>query len=109
MVDRLVAVDTTARLAFTQSGHRVPYDVLAVTTGARRVAPFAGALTFGIDRDAPAALRGDGRRHARGGGLEHGVRAPVARRAGRCRLYELALLTAHELREHGEHRGDSRS
>ena len=100
VIDRLVAVDTAARLAFTRSGHRVPYDVLAVTTGARRVPPFAGAVTVGIDGDAPAALRAI-------------VARVLARESSSIAfvlpspscwplpLYELALLTAHELREHG--------
>lgn len=101
VVDQLVAVDTAAQTAFTHSGRRIPYDVLALATGARRVAPFEGALTFGASADAPARLRA----------LVAGVRTAGADTAiafalpwpssWSLPLYELALLTAHELREHG--------
>jgi sulfide:quinone oxidoreductase len=99
VVDNLVAVDTAARLAFTHSGRRLPYDILALTTGACRVAPFAGALTFGVTPDTPAELR------AVIAGLLAGERSSIAFAlpSPSCwplPLYELALLTAHELREH---------
>src|SRR4051794_23603707 len=38
VLDRLVAVDTGARRVFTHEGRRIPYDVLVIATGARRVA-----------------------------------------------------------------------
>ena len=57
VVDKLVAIDTGSRTAFTHSGRRIPYDVLALATGARRVAPFEGALTFGMSAGGPADLR----------------------------------------------------
>jgi sulfide:quinone oxidoreductase len=99
VVDELVAVDTAARLVFTHGGRRLPYDVLALTTGASRVAPFAGALTFGIGADTPAQLR------AMIAGLRAGERSSIAFAlpSPSCwplPLYELALLTGHELREH---------
>jgi sulfide:quinone oxidoreductase len=36
VVDKLIAVDTAARTAFTNSGRRIPYDVFVLATGARR-------------------------------------------------------------------------
>jgi len=100
VLDRLVAVDTAERTAFTNGGRRIPYDVLVLATGARRVEPLAGALTFGMDAGGAERLRR--------------VVADVgARRAASIAfalpwpsswslpLYELALLTAHELRERG--------
>jgi sulfide:quinone oxidoreductase len=101
VVDRLVAVETATRTVFTHGGRRIPYDVLVLATGARRVEPLAGALTFGIRGDAPSAR------------LRELVAELVAGRAASIAfalawpsswslpLYELALLTAHELREHG--------
>ena len=101
VLDRLVAVETDTRTAFTHGGRRIPYDVLVLATGARRVEPLAGALTFGMRGDAPAAR------------LREVVAELVAGRSASLAfalawpsswslpLYELALLTAHELREHG--------
>jgi sulfide:quinone oxidoreductase len=100
VIDKLVAVDTTARLAFTHSGRRLPYDILALTTGARRVAPFEGALTFGFDRGAAAVdlramiaavLAGEAR------SIAFALPSPSC---WPLPLYELAVLMAHELREH---------
>jgi sulfide:quinone oxidoreductase len=101
VLDRLVAVDTDARTAFTHEGRRIPYDVLAMASGARRVAPFDSALTFGMGHDAGCALRS----------LVADVCATHATTSiafalpwpssWSLPLYELALLTAHELREHG--------
>lgn len=100
VLDRLVTVDTTARIAFTHGGRRIRYDVLALVTGARRVEPFAGALTFGMPADVGPDLRAL-------------VADVVARESGSVAfalpspsswplpLYELALLTAGELRERG--------
>ena len=100
VLDRLVAVDTDARTAFTNGGRRIPYDVLVLATGARRVEPLAGALTFGIGGGAAERLRS----------LIADVRARETASIAfalpwpsswSLPLYELALLTAHELREHG--------
>jgi sulfide:quinone oxidoreductase len=101
VVDRLVAVETQTQTVFTHGGRRIPYDVLVLATGARRVEPLAGALTFGMRGAAPAAR------------LREVVADLVAGRSASIAfalawpsswslpLYELALLTAHELREHG--------
>jgi sulfide:quinone oxidoreductase len=100
VLDTLVAVDTAERIVFTRGGRRMHYDVLALTTGARRVEPFAGALTFGMAGDATAQLRALvadvlGRR---GASIAFTIPSPSI---WPLPLYELALLTAHELREHG--------
>jgi sulfide:quinone oxidoreductase len=98
--DVLIAVDTAERIVFTHGGRRLRYDVLAVATGARRVEPWAGALTFGMGTDAAAGLRV----------LVADVLTSDASSVAfvlpspSCwplPLYELALLTADELREHG--------
>lgn len=100
VLDRLVAVDTDARIAFTHGGRRIPYDVLVVTTGARRIEPLAGALTFG--------LRGDAATRLRALLAEMTPRHPASiafalpwPSSWSLPLYELALLWAHELRERG--------
>jgi sulfide:quinone oxidoreductase len=100
VLDRLIAVDVAERMVFTSGGRRMGYDVLALATGARRVEPLAGALTFGASDAAEPDLRG--------------VLADVAQRGGASMafvlpspaiwplpIYELALLAAGELREHG--------
>jgi sulfide:quinone oxidoreductase len=100
IVDALVAVDVDRRVAFTRAGRRIPYGDLVLATGARRVEPFAGALTFGTARDCEPDLRGI-------------VADLLARDTASVvftlpspaiwplPLYELAVLTAAELREHG--------
>ncbi|MDP1849864.1 MAG: FAD-dependent oxidoreductase [Solirubrobacteraceae bacterium] len=98
VLDRLVAVDTDAHRVFTHDGRRIPYDVLVIATGARRVEPLAGALTFGVDAAAGPALRAlidDARRSA--ARIAFALPWPSS---WSLPLYELALLTAHELREH---------
>jgi sulfide:quinone oxidoreductase len=100
VLDVLVAVDTAERIVFTHGGRRLRYDVLAIATGARRVEPFAGALTFGTRTDAAGRLR------ALVADVLTSDAASVAFAlpSPSCwplPLYELALLTTHELREHG--------
>ena len=102
VLDALVAVDVAERMVFTHSGRRMPYDILALATGARRVEPFAGALTFG----APIGNGVDLRRlvaHALatdGDSIAFTLPSPSS---WPLPVYELAMLTAHELREHGCH------
>ena len=43
---RLASVDTDAREVHTVTGERLPYDALLIASGARPVAPFAGAVAF---------------------------------------------------------------
>jgi sulfide:quinone oxidoreductase len=101
VLDRLVAVDTGARRVFTHEGRRIPYDVLVIATGARRVAPLDGALTFAMEPQAGPALRALVAQagHARtGASIAFALPWPSS---WSLPLYELALLAAFELREHG--------
>ena len=100
VLDRLVAVDTDAHVAFTSGGRRIPYDVMALATGARRVEPFAGALTFAMGAEAGPRLRAlvDDVARAAQGAIAFALPWPSS---WSLPLYELALLTAHELRERG--------
>ena len=100
VIDRLVAVDCPERVAFTHGGARLRYDVMAVATGARRVGPLAGALTFGTGADAGPALRrilADVRARETAG-IAFALPSPSI---WPLPLYELALMTGNELREHG--------
>jgi sulfide:quinone oxidoreductase len=98
--DKLVAVDTDARVAHTHDGRRLRYDVLALATGARRVEPFTGALTFGTREDDPARMRAlvAGLVGRGDGDIAFALPAPSI---WPLPIYELALLSAAELREHG--------
>jgi sulfide:quinone oxidoreductase len=100
VLDALVAVDTDTRTVVTHGGRRLHYDILVIATGARRVEPFAGALTFGARTDAAPELRALiadvlARDEA---SVAFALASPSS---WPLPLYELALLTAHELREHG--------
>jgi len=99
VIDSLIALDVAEQVAFTHDGRRLGYDILAITTGARRVQPFAGALTFGTNSDAASQLRGIVA-EARDGDVTIAFTLPSPS-IWPLPLYELALLTAAELREHG--------
>jgi sulfide:quinone oxidoreductase len=100
VLDRLIAVDPEERIAFTHGGRRLHYDILAVATGARRVEPFPGTLTFGTPADAASKLREliAGNVARAGTGMAFALPSPSS---WPLPLYELALLTAQELREYG--------
>ena len=100
VVDKLVAVDVATRLAYTAGGRRMPYDTFVVATGARRVSPLAGALTFGTREDIADDLRAVVR-DLLAGESESVTFALASPSIWPLPLYELALLTADELREHG--------
>jgi sulfide:quinone oxidoreductase len=96
-LDGLAAVDPERRVATTAGGERLAYDALVVATGARAEPAVQGALTLG----GPAASQ-----------LLDELRSGAARRA--CFVvptgtawslpaYELALLTAEDLRRRGVH------
>jgi sulfide:quinone oxidoreductase len=97
--DMLGAVDPSARAAITASGQRIPFDALVVATGAVPHPALAGALTFQGRGDVPA-LRGilhdlvAGRARSIAFALPSEHTWPLP-------LYELALMTAGYLREHG--------
>jgi sulfide:quinone oxidoreductase len=97
--DMLGAVDASGRTAITASGRRLSFDALVIATGGVPSPGLPGALTFHGRSDVPA-LRG----------LLHDVVAGRARsvvfalpseRMWPLPLYELALMTAGHLREHG--------
>jgi sulfide:quinone oxidoreductase len=100
VLDSLAAVDTAERAVYTHSGKRMSYDLLAIVTGARRAAPFAGAVTFGVDEDASDALRRITADLVAGTAASVAFALPTPS-TWPLPLYELALLTAHELRERG--------
>jgi len=100
VLDAVVSVDAGQRTVLTHGGRFLSYDVLVIATGARRVEPFAGALTFCRRADAASEVRA----------LITDVLASDAASVAFALpspsswplpIYELALLTAHELREHG--------
>ncbi|MFL5863383.1 MAG: NAD(P)/FAD-dependent oxidoreductase, partial [Solirubrobacteraceae bacterium] len=97
--DALVRVNSAARTVLTAGGDELHYDALIVATGARPVRTLPGALVFGgrADVDALRAVVDD---------LVEGRAASVAFAVGRGQpwtlpIYELGLLTAARLREHG--------
>ncbi len=98
--DRLVAVDSAEHIVFTHGGRRLPYDILAIATGAGRVEPFTGAVTFGAGPAAAGRLRALVADLCARGDASVAFVLP-APSIWPLPLYELALLTAHELREHG--------
>jgi sulfide:quinone oxidoreductase len=97
--DSLERVEPDERAVVTGSGKRIPYDVLVVAAGAVAREPLPGALTFRGRGDVPAL-----------GGLLGELVAGTARsvaltlpseRMWPLPVYELALMTAAHLREHG--------
>jgi sulfide:quinone oxidoreductase len=99
VVDELLAVVASEGTVFTRDGC-LRYDVLVITTGAQRVEPFAGALTFGTRAEAAprlSALIADIRRRTPAS-VAFALPSPSS---WPLPLYELALLAANELREHG--------
>ena len=99
ILDTLADVEIRSRIAVTVGGRRISFDALVVATGAVPGAPFPGALTFRGRDDVPA-LRG----------LLHDLTTARARsvalalpseRMWPVPLYELALMTAAHLNEHG--------
>jgi sulfide:quinone oxidoreductase len=95
----LAAVDTERSVAVLEAGSELPYDALVVALGARASEAIAGALTFRGPESAGdvRALLAD----ADAGKLERIVFALPAVATWPLPLYELALLTATYLQEHG--------
>jgi sulfide:quinone oxidoreductase len=97
--DSLGEVDADEHIAVTGSGERIPFDALVVATGALATEWLPGALTFRGRPDVPA-LRTlldelvDGR-------AKSVALALPSERMWPLPLYELALMTAAHLREHG--------
>jgi sulfide:quinone oxidoreductase len=97
--DAVAAVDPQARTVLTASGDTLPYDKLVIATGARAQVALPGALTFGGRDDVPAMrtlldelVEGTARSVAFTLSDGHSWMLPI---------YELTLMTAAHLREHG--------
>ena len=97
--DSLARVNPDTRTVLTGTGDELPYDKLVIATGARAHATLSGALTFGGRDDVPALrtlldelVSGPAR------SVVFALRNP---HAWALPLYELALMTAAHLREHG--------
>lgn len=102
--DSLAAVHPRTRSAETSSGERLRYDALVIAVGAYQREALPGALTFRGRADVPAmrALLDDlvaGRAHSLALTL-------ASERTWSLPIYELALMTAAHLRDHGA--GDAR-
>lgn len=97
--DTLADVEARSRIAVTGSGQRIPFDALVVATGAVPRAPFPGALTFRGRDDVPV-LRGLLHDLTAGRAASVALALP-SERMWPLPLYELALMTAAHLNEHG--------
>lgn len=97
--DRLESVVAGERVAVTASGTRIPFDALIVATGAIATEPLPGALTFGGRSDV-AALRAVVDDLIAGAARSIALTLP-AERTWPLPIYELALMTAGTLRQHG--------
>ncbi|HEY8865495.1 MAG TPA: hypothetical protein VIM22_01075, partial [Solirubrobacteraceae bacterium] len=93
----LADVDSEGHEAVTAAGHRISYDVLAVTIGARPREAVAGALTLGGEA-AFSAYRTLLEQLAPGQQLVFAVPAGAT---WALPLYELALMTSTWIAEHG--------
>jgi sulfide:quinone oxidoreductase len=95
--ESVTAVDAESRTLATHDGERHPYDFLVLAQGARSIWPVPGAVTFwGIadDRDVDRVVDG-----LRGGDVKRVAFTMPSPTAWALPLYELALLSAHELAE----------
>jgi sulfide:quinone oxidoreductase len=97
--DTLADVEAPSRIAVTGSGRRISFDVLVVATGAIPRAPFPGAFTFRGRDDVPV-LRGVLHDLTTGRAGSVALALP-SERMWPLPLYELALMTAAHLNEHG--------
>jgi sulfide:quinone oxidoreductase len=97
--DTLAHVDTETKVAVTATAERIAYDALVVTAGAIPRDPLPGALTFS-GRDAVAGMSAllD---ELVSGSARSVAMALASEQMWPLPLYELALMTASHLREHG--------
>ena len=99
ILDTLADVEAHGRIAVTMGGRRISFDALVVATGAVPRVPFPGAFTFGGRDDVPV-LRG--LLHDLTSGRAGSVALALpSERMWPLPLYELALMTAAHLNEHG--------
>jgi sulfide:quinone oxidoreductase len=98
--DAIVAIRPTQRVALTLSGASVPYDVLAVTSGAEPEEAIPGALTYRGAEDSERLrtlideFQGDGGGRSIAFAVPTGTTWPLP-------IYELALITAARIHSHG--------
>ena len=97
--DTLAEVEARSGIAVTAAGRRISFDVLVIATGAVPRAPFSGAFTFRGRDDVPA-LRGLLDDLTAGRAKSVALALPSAR-MWPLPLYELALMIAAHLNEHG--------
>src|SRR5437016_3638088 len=97
--DALAQVDADQKVAITRSGKQIVFDTLVVATGAVARNPLPGAITF-TGRSDVAALRAVLEELVQGGARSLALTLPAVR-MWPLPLYELALMTAGHLREHG--------
>ena len=97
--DDVQGVRADEHSAVTGSGARVQYDALVVASGAIASEPLPGALTF-RGRGDVAALRGVLEELVAGSARSVALTLPTER-TWPLPIYELALMTAMHLREHG--------
>jgi sulfide:quinone oxidoreductase len=99
ILDTLADVEARSRIAVTGDGRRIRFDVLVVATGGVPRAPFSGAFTFHGRGDVPV-LRGLLNDLVTGRAESVALALP-SERMWPLPLYELALMTASHLSEHG--------
>ncbi|MEO8969271.1 MAG: FAD-dependent oxidoreductase [Solirubrobacteraceae bacterium] len=97
--DSLASVEPEDRVVVTGQGERISYDVLVVAAGALARESLPGALTF-RGRSDVAALRGVLDELVAGTVRSVALTLP-SERMWPLPIYELALMTAAHLREHG--------
>jgi sulfide:quinone oxidoreductase len=97
--DTLADVEVRSRIAVTGGRRRIPFDALVVATGAVPRPPFPGAFTFRGRDDVPV-LRGLLHDLTTGRAGSVALALP-SERMWPLPLYELALMTAAHLNEHG--------
>ena len=95
----LAGVDRDAAVALTADGRRLPFAALVVAVGARAAPGVPGALAFSGPQDVPAVT---GVLDAAAGGAVRAIVFTMASGvAWTLPLYELAIMTAIELRDRG--------
>jgi sulfide:quinone oxidoreductase len=97
--ESLAEVDADARHVVTASGRVLPFDVLVLAVGAIAAEPLPGALTFRGRSDVPG-LRELLAELVAGAARSVAIALPSAR-MWPLPAYELAMMTAAHLREHG--------
>jgi len=97
--DELADVELRSRIAVTAAGKRIRFDALVVATGAVPQSPLPGAFMFGGRDDVPV-LRGLLHDLTTGRAGSVALALP-SERMWPLPLYELALMTAAHLSEHG--------